>query len=452
MSFFSRILGAFGRGGSSSEVKALPAPEAVSAEIEVSERGAKYPWYNERSSGMPGYQPVRRLGGMRGVWNNLTTTPAEALVRCAHAAYACTNLHATEVSSIGLMTELLEGSVYRRIDQVGEAQLIFDRVEDMTSTDFLTWIDLNLLLSGECFLHKIRYNGPKNALGRRPVGALDPLHSGVMQPVANSNYTRIIRYDFTRWNGKTTSYSPEDIIHLKHVVGSTTLRGAGPVAVARVPMETAIQSVNWNRSQMSKSVGAKIAFAFKEPISNAQHTNITDQIETSVSGSENAGRPIVFGGSSGVSIHKLFPNPKDMDWIAGQKLTEVQMCVVFNTPPNLIGVLDRATYNNFAEALRWFRRSNVAPSAKRIVEQINLGLKGELPASEDGRRVYFDFDSVPGLNTLSLEQVNQARIMAGLGFSLEAVNRRVGLGMTAAEVQEAQSAREALGELKRKAK
>lgn len=95
---------------------------------------------------------------------------------------------------------------------------------------------------------------------------------------------------------------------------------------------------------------------------------LKSEIESSYSGSFNAGKPLLLEG--GLDWKEMSINPKEGDWINMQKYAEQQIYKKLGFPIALVST-EASTYNNMQEARLEFYENRVLPFAEKILDHFN---------------------------------------------------------------------------------
>jgi HK97 family phage portal protein len=111
-----------------------------------------------------------------------------------------------------------------------------------------------------------------------------------------------------------------------------------------------------------------------------------DQFKEKYQGYENAGVPVALEGDD-IKWENISINPKDVDWLNGQKFTIRQICSIFGVDPCLVGDSEFATYSNKQEAQKGLYTETVLPLMDIYRDELNSWL---VPLYGDG--LYLDYD------------------------------------------------------------
>ena len=104
------------------------------------------------------------------------------------------------------------------------------------------------------------------------------------------------------------------------------------------------------------------------------------------------------GSASKVQVISM--TPKDMEWLNGLKLNAQEICSVFKTPTQLLGIEGSQTYANFAEARVAMAVMATMPLLTLYVSELNRFLASDFGPDVE---IYFDKNDVDALEPLRRE-------------------------------------------------
>ena len=128
-----------------------------------------------------------------------------------------------------------------------------------------------------------------------------------------------------------------------------------------------------------------------------------------------------------VDVHDMAKTPKELDFVKGRDFVRENICSLFDTPPPIIGILSRATYNNSRTVREIWWESGIIPQLTFLRDGLNHGLIAkEWPG--DKIRLNFDLSRVPALAHRFDETIARAASLKELGWSDEEIEARIDLG------------------------
>lgn len=234
-----------------------------------------------------------------------------------------------------------------------------------------------LLLDGNSFLQAI---GP--TVG--PPRELYVLRPDRVKIVVGTQLNPITGYIYALGNVKVPMPT-ETIRHFKLFNPLDDWRGMSPMSAAAMSVDQSNASKAWNVSLLqngARPTGAMVAQGKLDPV---QYARLRELIQEEYTGFANAGFPLLLEG--GVSWEEMGINPKDMDWLEGQRQSSREIAIVYNIAPELIGDSSNKTYSNYKEARQALIEENTLPTCDWIRDELNAWLS---PMFEDDP--YFDYD------------------------------------------------------------
>lgn len=129
-----------------------------------------------------------------------------------------------------------------------------------------------------------------------------------------------------------------------------------------------------------------------------------------------------------ITFHDIAKTARELDFIKGRKFTRENICAAFGVPPVLVGILDRATYSNFAQAELSFWRFAIIPFLTQLRALLNQQLVPEFGNPAE-LRIDIDLSGVDALWQLYHERVETAKLLVDAGAPWQQVNDICRLGL-----------------------
>lgn len=356
-------------------------------------------------------------------------------------SYAAMSANAEGIAS-------LPGIVQRRGTGPSEARWVIDLEHPLN--DFLaapfgpdieprwTWnqlietIALQIYLAGNSYLKLVSLRGGS----RFAVQLLHPQDVDVI-----SDGIRPVGYRHTpRARGTSSSLStvaqetggseildPSQVIHIMHASPGSQIKGHAPLRTALRSMEidrTAQERVGAN---LINRLGIGLVISFEQPfgVTQEQRTEFEKYLADNFQKASRDGSPLVLGSKA-----KVEQVPSTIDQLAYfdvRKFSRDEILAIFRTPPPMLGVLENATLQNFAQSRRIWWSVALQPLLQTILWSVQR--QAVAPTFGEDIRLWFDLtDSEIGLDILS-SKADVASKLVGLGYSTNLANARVELGM-----------------------
>lgn len=191
------------------------------------------------------------------------------------------------------------------------------------------------------------------------------------------------------------------IIHIKSFHPSDDHYGLGCLCAAAQSIRVHNAATRWNKSILENAARPSGALVYDGgdnavPLSDVQFDRLRSEMESSFSGSNNAGRPMLLEG--GLKWQAMSLSPADMDFVELKATTARDIALAFGVPPMLLGIPGDNSYANYREANRALWRLTILPLMGKILSALEHGLSsGALPWFDD-ISLCVDLDQVSALS------------------------------------------------------
>jgi HK97 family phage portal protein len=279
------------------------------------------------------------------------------------------------------------------------------------SAAFLQAVASHYLIAGNSYIESAEDNSgvPQYLYTLRP----DRM-SVIPDPV-----NRIGGYKFTN-GGSFINYIGDEILHFKDFHPTNDWYGLSPIAVAALSIDSYKNQQRWNVGLMDNFARPSGIISYEDDLSPEALNNIKEEFMDTYAGSKNANKPMVFEGGK-MKWEQMAFNPKELDFVKSQGLSALQICQVFNLPPELVG-LQPSTYQNRREARKALYTENVLPMTDRFRDDFNNWLPQKFGEPE----LFFE----PDLDDIEALQEDREKLWKRLDESEELTlnEKRVGKG------------------------
>lgn len=300
------------------------------------------------------------------------------------------------VNKLGRAQARLPLKVYQRADDGGRpeardhplAVLLRNPHPRLTVFQWWEWVSSTEDIYGEAVVAKVR------DAGGRPV-ALAPLHPSRLTTMTGPDGE--FYWVFNGSNGRTLLHW-SDVLHFHGYSTDGPFCGLSPIESLRGTLENehyarVATSSMWRR-------GARPAMALTHPrtLSEDAQKRLRAQFDELYAGAENTGRSLVL--EEGMTPTPMTLTAEDAQYIETRKLNREEVCIVYDVPPPVLHILDKATYSNITEQMRSMYRDTMTPRIESRAQVIELQLRdskrylgnGRFAAEPDfGGDVYADF-------------------------------------------------------------
>lgn len=339
-------------------------------------------------------------------WSNRNYYPSDGLALSrAFASYAAVYKSqvwvATLVNKLAYGTARLPLKVYERAADGGRfenrdhpyAKLLRSPNSRHDPFFFWLWTASTLEIYGEALWIKDR-----PAPGRPPM-ALYPLHpSNVYTRRLDSDSelvgtglratagTLVYSYHVGSSTHPTMEWPEQDIVHFRSYNPENQVRGLSRLEPLRQTIlnEDAARRAaaafwqNGGRPSMTVTV--------EGGLSQQAADRLTASLQNLHSGVDNWGRIAVL--EEGATPTLLPLNAEEMQYIESRKINREEACGIYDVPPPVVHILDRATFSNITEQMRSMYRDTMAPRLSLLESVLDTQLRPDFSTTDT---VYAEF-------------------------------------------------------------
>jgi HK97 family phage portal protein len=212
--------------------------------------------------------------------------------------------------------------------------------------------------------------------------------------------TKFFPYD------QTMGFSAID--HSKTYNPTNIWRGLSPMSAAGMSIDLHNLSMSWNNSLVKNGARPSGAYTTESELSNSAYERAKEQVNNTMSGTNNVGKTYLFEGMS--KYFELGKSPKDMDFNSSLKTTDVQIALVYSYPLPLLTV-DASTLNNLEKAYEMLYENTAIPLMEVFLRSFNNWLA---PRYGDNVTIQIDMESISALEAKRDRKVErQLKAVAG---------------------------------------
>jgi HK97 family phage portal protein len=278
------------------------------------------------------------------------------------------------VAAAGIDLKLFRGGEKNRaqIDSHPILDLLY-RPNLMQGDDsFFRALYSTLLLGGEVFIERTMIGKAAKELYIHAPNVMTVIPGSAGVPSA---------YEYTTGSGKKSFPFDQisgkcDILHIKDFSPLDIWRGLSQAEPAAYAIDQHNEASAWNYALLQN--GARPSGALmvtpsetnpSGSLSPQQFDSLKDQIQKSMSGGENAGKPLLLEG--GLQWKEFSLSPKDMDFIESVNSAARNISLAFGVPPILLGIPGDSTFNNVREAKLALYEETIMPLVNYVLAEFN---------------------------------------------------------------------------------
>ena len=268
----------------------------------------------------------------------------------------------TLVNKLAYSTARLPFKVYKRDGQDGRsdardspfARLLRNPNPRHDPFFFWLWTASTFELYGEALWVKVR-----TAPGRPPI-ELWPLHPANVYTRRDDDTGRLMYvYHIGTASTPLMEWPQDEIVHFKSYNPDNQVRGMSRLE----PLRQTITNEDSARRAAGAfwSNGGRPSMALTHPanISDPALLRLKAQWDSIHSGVDNWGKTAIL--EEGMTPHFFPLNAEEMQYIESRRMNREEACAVFDVPPPVVHILDRATFSNITEQMRSMYRDTMAP-------------------------------------------------------------------------------------------
>ncbi len=218
--------------------------------------------------------------------------------------------------------------------------------------------------------------------------------------------------------GKKRDFAAENILHWRSFNPLNDWYGMAPLEAAAISVDSHNEGSRWNLALIQnggRPTGALYQESADATLTDSQFERLKQEVGDAYSGSRNAGRPLLLEG--GLKWQEMSLSPSDMDWASGKNMTAREIATAFGVPPQMIGIPDSQTYNNYGEARLSLYEDTVIPLAQDLLSCLN-GWLTPLYGGDLGLKL-----DLEGLPALEIKRERLFRRLSGASFMTDAEKR-----------------------------
>jgi len=260
----------------------------------------------------------------------------------------------------------------------------------------------------------------KNIVGGRTT-ELWPVSPDRMRPVSG--------YSIQDWcagyaldNSSSVSYQPEDIVHHKFFNPANPLLGISPLEAVGKAVDADVAMQDFNAATMQSRGVIDGVFTFEREFTNQ---NDADAVSDRIKEKYGEKRGFLVLGSN-AKYQRLGMTQAEMDFNESRRSTRDEILLAFGVPPQLVGVTEASTYNNFQTSQLIFWASTVIPWLDDICDGFNFSLQNEL---QENQRISYDLSSVQAIKEAQLDRSETAKNLSDMGVPFDQINRLFQFGV-----------------------
>lgn len=270
---------------------------------------------------------------------------------------------------------------------------------------FWLWTASTVEIYGEAMWIKVR-PGPG-----RPPTTLWPMHPANVVTYRNKDTGDLTyRYTWGKVSAGFLEWPADDVVHFRTYNPDDQVRGLSRLEPTR---QTILNEDSARRAAAAMwSNGGRPSFVVSHP--KTMSTPVQDRLAAQLAGLhkgvDNWGKIAIL--EEGMTPTLLPLNAEAMQYIEARKINREEACGIYDVPPPVVHILDRATFSNITEQMRSMYRDTMAPRLRLYESALDAQLR---PDFDPQGRIYAEFllDEVLRGAFEQRAAANQAAIFSG---------------------------------------
>ena len=322
----------------------------------------------------------------------------ESGVLAIPAVFSCVKILSESIASLPLLVYERDGKNRNRARSFSLYDLLH-RAPNPRMTSF----ELRELLVGHLCLRGNAFCFIQRDMGE--VVALWPLHPDRVTVEADKG---VILY---RYNGDDEEkiYQADDVLHIKGM-GSDGIMGYSPLSLCRDTWGQAKAASEFSGNYFKNDASPGGILSAPGALDPVAHANLKKAWESRHKGRGKKHSVAVLDG--GLTWQSIGLSPEDSQMIESMKFSVVEVARIFRVPLNLIGDVDRATYNNILEMNKSFLTHTLRPWLSRIEQ----GMERVLLTESEKHRYSIEFLTADLLRANTKERFESYKVARETGI------------------------------------
>lgn len=267
----------------------------------------------------------------------------------------------------------------------GYAKLMASPCATMSPYNFWRWTFSTYEIYGEAFWLKVR-----DAFGTI-IGFL-PMHPS-RTAVKRDGETGAVTYLFTMGVGSAGLLEVDsmEVVAFQRYNPDSLMRGLSRLE----PLRSTLRNEDSSRRAMDSfwKRGARPSVVIKHPteLSQGAQDRLRSSFDARHAGADNMGGTNVL--EEGMDLQIIQLNAEEMQYIESRKMNLTEACMVYDVPPPVVHILDRATFSNITEQMKSLYRDTATPRLVDVESVLDHSVRAEFyPIGK--RKAEFSMDEI----------------------------------------------------------
>ncbi len=203
-------------------------------------------------------------------------------------------------------------------------------------------------------------------------------------------------------------------------------RGLSPLYSAAYSIDTLNEYAKSNKAMLENGMTPSGVLWTDSEVSDTSFNRLQEQFNGKYAGAKNSGKPMILDG--GLKWQGMSFTPREMEFVSGKRLSQLDVCQVLRVPPQIIGIEGSQTFANYEQARAAFYEDEVIPMVNGLLSELLGFLRKDfkLPPTY---KLIVDTD---GITALEPRRAERNKVIDGL-TSLKVDEKRAAMGYDSTE-------------------
>lgn len=145
-------------------------------------------------------------------------------------------------------------------------------------------------------------------------------------------------------------------------------RGLSPLYSAAYSIDTLNEYAKSNKAMLENGMTPSGVLWTDSEVSDTSFNRLQEQFNGKYAGAKNSGKPMILDG--GLKWQGMSFTPREMEFVSGKRLSQLDVCQVLRVPPQIIGIEGSQTFANYEQARAAFYEDEVIPMVNGLLSEL----------------------------------------------------------------------------------
>ena len=203
-------------------------------------------------------------------------------------------------------------------------------------------------------------------------------------------------------------------------------RGLSPLYSAAYSIDTLNEYAKSNKAMLENGMTPSGVLWTDSEVSDTSFNRLQEQFNGKYAGAKNSGKPMILDG--GLKWQGMSFSPRDMEFVSGKRLSQLDVCQVLRVPPQIIGIEGSQTFANYEQARAAFYEDEVIPMVNGLLSELLGFLRKDFKLPPTYKLIV----DVDGVTALEPRRAERNKVIDGL-TSLKVDEKRAAMGYQSTE-------------------